>query len=566
MIRIVHKYLYVLIAVVFASACSDLPDTSEVQHPQYISFELSEGETKITNDNIKDHEFAVWVYDTELETKLVDGDKCTLKYDEESDRWRFHNGTSFFDVLWGEGGHDFIAVNSVALAGTNDATYYFDAAESSIGYENDKNNKYNVNFCRFGVPNMNMTHHSPGESDYNYYKDFVFAYTSRDVAEEGYSPVSLTFRHLWPSLEFNIINETGQTKSITNFSISNFKVAFDGFSFYANNFVNSNYLFELTTHTEVSENEYAVQEDFELGPNEERSVFGVPVMVYPQKFEAHQTAKLNLTVDGVEVSRTFHGDPQSGGLSTDKWEPGKLYSYDINLKPIPPKVGDFFYKDGTYSTDLNTSKAEDVVGVVFYVGDPTAQDVILYRDYPNCTHGLVVGFHNFSNNFDGTLSIPAADWGSPAGYMNIHGIDSGNTGVNITRLEPEASLMTGYNNTCVLKIAQPGANAISVCNNGPAVVGASTWYMPSIAEFDEMIRNLGIVNNSLNKYHDYCLNNINYGKYYNKPFTIKDDCWTVSEDTQSNGRYAAIYQFGYSGELGSRLKSNTFKIRPIFAF
>ena len=128
MIRIVHKYLYVLIAVVFASACSDLPDTSEVQHPQYISFELSEGETKITNDNIKDHEFAVWVYDTELETKIVDGDKCTLKYDEESDRWRFHNGTSFFDVLWGEGGHDFFAVNSVDLAGTDDETYYFDTA------------------------------------------------------------------------------------------------------------------------------------------------------------------------------------------------------------------------------------------------------------------------------------------------------------------------------------------------------------------------------------------------------------------------------------------------------
>ena len=559
MIRIVHKYLYVLIAVVFASACSDLPDTSEVQHPQYISFELSEGETKITNDNIKDHEFAVWVYDTELETKIVDGDKCTLKYDEESDRWRFHNGTSFFDVLWGEGGHDFFAVNSVDLAGTDDETYYFDT-ESGMGYESS----YNVNMGRFGVPNMNMTHYS-GESDYNYYKDFVFAYTSRDVATEGYSPVSLTFRHLWPSLEFNIINETGQTKSITGFSISNFKVAFDGFSFYANTFVNSNYLFELTTHTEVSNNKYTVQ-NFELGPKEERSVFGVPVMVYPQKFEAHQTAMLNLTVDGVVVSRTFHGDPQSGGLSTSSWEPGKLYSYDINLKPIPPKVGDFFYKDGTYSTDLNTSK--EVVGVVFYVGDPTEQDVTLKSDFPDCTHGLVVGFYNYSS-FSGALSA-SADWEfSLDDYMDIHGIDGTNT-LNIKRLAP-ADVMTGYNNTCVLRLYESGANAISVCDRGPAVEGASSWYMPTIAECDVMITNLATVNESLNEYYDHCLSN-SYSEYNGKYFRLKDVCWTVSEDTysytnwQGTRSYAATYDFSNGGALGSIQKTNTHNIRPIFAF
>lgn len=554
MIRIVHKYLYVLIAVVFASACSDIPDTSEVQHPQYISFELSEGETKITNIDITDHEFAVWVYDTKLKNKIVDGEMCKLKYDDVSDRWRFYNGTSFFDVLWGEGGHDFFAVNSVDLADT-DETYYFDT-ESGMGYESS----YTVNMGRFGVPNMNMTH-SSGDSDYNYYKDFVFAYTSRDVATEGYSPVSLTFRHLWPSLEFNIINETGQTKSITGFSISNFKVAFDGFSFYANTFVNSNYLFELTTHTEVSNNKYTVQ-DFELGPKEERSVFGVPVMVYPQKFEAHQTAMLKLTVDGVEVSRTFHGDPQSGGLSTSSWEPGKLYSYDINLKPIPPKVGDFFYDDGTYSTDLNTSKT--VVGVVFYVGDPTAQDDILKRDYPQYTHGLVVGFYNYSN-FSGALSA-SADWGSPDGYMDIHGIDAGASGI-ASRLDP-AAVMTGYNNTCVLELAQPGANAISVCKDGPSVEGASIWYMPSIAECDEMIRNLGVVNNSLNEYHNHCVNNISFTEYNGKEFSLKGTCWTVSEDAYSSGMrsYAATYNFSESGKLASSLKTNPNNIRPIFAF
>lgn len=558
MIRIVHKYLYVLIAVVFASACSDLPDTSEVQHPQYISFELSEGETKITNIDITAHEFAVWVYDTKLKTKIVDGEICTLKYDEESARWRFHNGTSFFDVLWGEGGHDFFAVNSVDLAGT-DETYYFDA-RSGMGYEET----YDVDNCRFGVPAMNMTDYS-GESDYNYYKDFVFAYTSRDVATEGYSPVSLIFRHLWPSLEFNIINESGQTKSIKNFSISNFKVAFDGFSFYANTFVNSNYLFYLTTHDEVNNNKYAVQ-DFELGPKEERSVFGVPVMVYPQKFEAYQTAELNLTVDGVEVTRTFHGDPQSGGLSTSSWEPGKLYSYDINLKAVPPKVGDFFYADGTYSTDLNTSKT--VVGVVFYVGDPTEQDVTLKRDFPNYTHGLVVGFHNY-DGFSGALSA-SADWEySPDDYMDIHGIDGTNT-LNIKRLAP-AAVMTGYNNTCVLKIAQPGANAISVCNNGPVVEGASTWYMPSIAECDEMIRNLVAVNESLNRYYDYCFSN-SYSEYYGKYFSLKGSCWTVSEDTysytnwQGTKSYAATYDFSNGGALGSIVKTDTYNIRPIFAF
>lgn len=221
-----------------------------------------------------------------------------------------------------------------------------------------------------------------------------------------------------------------------------------------------------------------------------------------------------------------------------------------------PNVGDYFYTDGTYSTELNTSKT--VAGVIFWVGDPTKDDTTLKRDYPNCTHGLVVGFHNYSN-FEGTLSS-ANHWGTPEGYMSTYGITYSGS---LTTL-PAATVKTGYNNTEVLRLFQSNANAIEVCNDHPDVQKASKWYMPSIAEFREMDANLVAVNNSLNKYYDYCLNS-NYSEYYQKEFRLKGICWTVSEE--DNGpAYAATYTIGEGKVSEGRKHLNQNNLRPIFAF
>lgn len=58
--------------------------------------------------------------------------------------------------------------------------------------------------------------------------------------------------------------------------------------------------------------------------------------------------------------------------------------------PLPaPNIGDYFYSDGTWSAEIDESKS--IIGVVFWTGDPTAEDAKLRADHPECTHGLVIG-------------------------------------------------------------------------------------------------------------------------------------------------------------------------------
>ncbi len=316
----------VSLAALLAAACADLPETTEVpdpQEPRYMTFDISEIDTKVSDsEDLKSYEFSIWIFDPEAKLTLVDGDNVKLRYDSASHRWRFHNGSSFIDVPWRDGNHDFFVVSSYDLAGTSEKISF---DKSGMGYMKD----YQNSAARFSIPAMNMTY-SSGGSDYNYYKDILYAAASRDVrTEDGYKPVSLTLRHLWPALEFNMINKTNQRKYITDFSVSNFDVAFQGFSFY----VNRGYDLQLDNYTGVAENKYEV-EDFVLEPDDERSVFGMPVMVFPQKFVSDEkSAILSFSVDGVKTTKSFFVDAtsESKGLSTQAWNPGTKYSYDITL-------------------------------------------------------------------------------------------------------------------------------------------------------------------------------------------------------------------------------------------
>ena len=57
-----------------------------------------------------------------------------------------------------------------------------------------------------------------------------------------------------------------------------------------------------------------------------------------------------------------------------------------------PEVGWFYYDDGSYSAKLDYEKR--AIGVIFWIGDPTAHDELLKQDHPNCTNGLVVALND----------------------------------------------------------------------------------------------------------------------------------------------------------------------------
>lgn len=749
-----------MLAVVFAAACADFTEDSELPDSEvsrYITFENFNVETKVTNDNITDQVFAIWIFDADHKDKDTPLFHGRLQYDdtETVKRWRLHNGTSYVDVEWGTGKHVFLA-----------HTYWTNPALMDLFYSNASGT-----FC---LPqNLSFLNYD------EYTKDILYA--SAQTAEVDYKPVKLEFKHLFPSLKFVVHNNTGVSKTITDFEVRKFKTVCIGTptANFQGTFMNlaplqafseKYYYRDPDTDTEVDENA-----GVSLAPNEARVMFGSPVIVFPQEWNANEndatyyTPKVSFKVDGVSNEFNFYSD--LGGLMS--WDAGKQYTYNIKLnpleptvtidhvkdangvlthsavklnleknaaqlasikdlivrvskggvtykeqtfatvspneiivtegdyfylpqgddyeisvvykfgnndhanevkvsgvsspaptysltldvsatsssctidkavvgisddvlsevpltgslvlkgysseskaiesaasefvskwtlsstpsngyysvdvtgllfdgaapesvkykpsgctvsaeggiKPMEPKVGDYYYMDGSFSTELDVDKT--VAGVVFFVGDPTADDPILKRDYPGCTHGLVVGYQNFTN-FNGALSA-ASDWTQlpiEEGYADTQGIYSP-MGTGGTKLSP-AWLKTGYSNTYVLRNSQPSANAIQVCDGFAHAKGsASEWYMPSIAEFDVMYKNLKAVNDALKAYYDHCLS-ISYATYYNYSFILEGYCWTVTEDA-AGSNYAAVFKFD-DGGFNSPNKATSYQIRPIFAF
>ena len=220
--------------------------------------------------------------------------------------------------------------------------------------------------------------------------------------------------------------------------------------------------------------------------------------------------------------------------------------YNLGTLSAPKlSVGDYYYSDGSTSAKLDNTKT--VVGVVFYVGDPTEHDTTLKKDYPLCKNGLVLGLKEQKIQL-----ATSSKWAIPDGYMDVVGCSY--SGGKVHRLDPAASLMTGYNNTEVMCISQGETPSYGYLKEFPQVPNASSWYIPTIAEFDQMYNNLTVINNSLSAANAMTLIAASGTSY-----------WTVCEEKGYNN-YVAVYYFA-TGTLYESLKGyQTSIVRPIFAF
>lgn len=155
--------------------------------------------------------------------------------------------------------------------------------------------------------------------------------------------------------------------------------------------------------------------------------------------------------------------------------------------PAPPAIGDIFYSDGTWSTELDPDKTP--IGLVFYVYDPTEDDAALARDFPECTHGLVFSLAEAANgvawqeNFNEYNAL-VSTW-IEANLTDYSVIKSnGNDDYNLN------SIM-GYNNTKAIEAfnaANPDYPVTVVdivkdfAESVPAPENTSGWYLPSVKE------------------------------------------------------------------------------------
>ena len=188
----------------------------------------------------------------------------------------------------------------------------------------------------------------------------------------------------------------------------------------------------------------------------------------------------------------------ANGYSVPAGQAQKTASCIVNISEamVQINVGDYYYSDGTWSSELNPSKT--VIGIVFAKANSASSDALLAKDYPDCVHGLVLSIDEYEEPCVVERKWLRADlisWMGQNGYGQWLVDDK----------------YCGYNNTqglLALNAAKvKSGDGVIYVEHVDAVLqhrakvqtpaGASAWYMPSYMEMVELSNNLDAVNASL---------------------------------------------------------------------
>lgn len=181
---------------------------------------------------------------------------------------------------------------------------------------------------------------------------------------------------------------------------------------------------------------------------------------------------------------------------------GTILKCLVTVESTSVNVGDFFYSDGTWSTELDPTKTP--VGIVFSIDNATLHDMKLAADHSGCTHGIVVSLKETAPvKWQGWRS-KVSEWAVSHGFMPIMGVKYD----NVFSLNGDGMKLCGYNNTAAIKAymqsdeyANGGDDVkISLFDNEsqmPEVAGTSGWYIPSVAEMNEIAANAQLLQKNI---------------------------------------------------------------------
>lgn len=188
--------------------------------------------------------------------------------------------------------------------------------------------------------------------------------------------------------------------------------------------------------------------------------------------------------------------------------------------PVTPQVGNFFYSDKTYSTDLKTNKT--VIGIVFWV-DPT-----------DPTKGKII-----------SLDESYLVWNQD--NITIPGTESKTDGAaNTATFTSYSDYLTKF--PCV---------AWCVAKNNPAITGIH-WYVPACNELKDLYGTNGAIKDKVNA----ALGNISGAAMLNNSYYFSS---TQSLDYTSTNPYIYIVSLS-NGMFLNGVKSNLNNVRAMSAF
>lgn len=155
-----------------------------------------------------------------------------------------------------------------------------------------------------------------------------------------------------------------------------------------------------------------------------------------------------------------------------------------------PQVGDFYYSDGSFSP--NVVKSKTLIGVVFWIGDPTADDAALRRDHPQCTNGLVVAA-NPDMKPTPWQSNASAFRSTTGAWIEANLAGQYESTVSVWTKDTRRNVIAGYNNTRAIELFNAAAensqwpvDAVSAVvafrSQVPAPASSSDWFLPAAKE------------------------------------------------------------------------------------
>ena len=225
------------------------------------------------------------------------------------------------------------------------------------------------------------------------------------------------------------------------------------------------------------------------------------------------------------------------------------------------QAGDFYLKDGTLlskDTQLTEAQKAACAGIVFWVGDATATDPALKRDFPQCTHGLVVSLKETTSAWQNSYaSTTIQSWAENQEFYKQGGYYALNKDVVFGTESP--GYIQGYNNTQILKAYDEAfasypvtiLNSFGVITEGVTLPEDKTsgWYLPSPRELVELYNVMETVNQSLTALgSDKQLSS----SYY----------WSSGEDSSNTAWSVRLY----SGYVRNYSKDYYYYVRLAFAF
>ena len=249
--------------------------------------------------------------------------------------------------------------------------------------------------------------------------------------------------------------------------------------------------------------------DMEVGttmsfaPSFKSDVDGVEPTYKDVKWESLDPAIASIDERTGEITAHKAGTVQIKVTTDNDWsvpdgtaQKSALCTLTVKDSGVSLNVGDYYYSDGTWSTQLNPAKT--VIGVVFAKVNAASSDLKMAADKPECTHGLVVSTVEYTSAYAKNRSWSLRDaeaWmysngytqcketNKPVGYSNTKGFIA----LNDAKVESYGYTIdfTLYGSESPVKAHR---NAVS------APSATSDWYIPSFKEMQLLFEALSTIN------------------------------------------------------------------------